>query len=44
MENPQDYKIDDSAVNYDEAGTYEIIYSIEIGESRGTNRLAVVVR
>lgn len=44
VEDPAGFQIDDSEVNYDEEGTYEITYSIEIGERKGTNRLAVVVR
>lgn len=44
VEEPDYYNIDDSGVNYDKAGTYEITYSIKMGDRRGTNRLAVVVR
>ena len=44
VEEPDYYNIDDSEVNYNEAGTYEITYSIKMGERKGTNRLAVVVR
>ena len=44
VEEPDYYNIDDSKVNYNEPGTYEITYSIKMGERRGTNRLAVVVR
>jgi hypothetical protein len=44
VEEPDYYNIDDSEVNYNEAGTYEIIYSIKMGERKGTDRLAVVVR
>jgi len=44
VEEPDYYNIDDSEVNYNEPGTYEIIYSIKMGERKGTNRLAVVVR
>lgn len=44
VEEPDYYNIDDSQVNYNEPGVYEIIYSIKMGERRGTNRLAVVVR
>ena len=44
VEEPDYYTIDDSKVNYNEAGTYEITYSIKMGERKGTNRLAVVVR
>lgn len=44
VEEPDYYNIDESQVNYNEAGVYEITYSIKMGERRGTNRLAVVVR
>lgn len=44
VEEPDYYNIDDSGVNYNEPGVYEITYSIKMGERRGTNRLAVVVR
>ena len=49
---PRDYlqegfygvSIDESKVDYNTPGTYEITYSMKVGDSRGTNRLAVVVR
>lgn len=44
VEEPDYYNIDDSEVNYNEPGVYEITYSIKMGERKGTNRLAVVVR
>lgn len=43
-DNPYTVRADDSQVDYDTPGTYEIIYSMKSGDSRGTNRLAVVVR
>lgn len=44
VETPEYYNVDESKVNYNEPGVYEILYSIKMGERRGTNRLAVVVR
>lgn len=43
-ENPYSVYADDSNVDYDTPGTYEIVYSMRSGDSKGTNRLAVVVR
>ena len=44
VDNPGLYTIDESKVNYNEPGVYEITYSIKMDERKGTNRLAVVVR
>lgn len=44
VEEPEYYNIDESEVNYNEPGVYEILYSIKMGDKKGTNRLAVVVR
>lgn len=43
-DNPFAVTADDSAVDYDTPGTYEIVYSMQSGDRKGTNRLAVVVR
>ena len=44
VENPEDYSVDDSEVDYNTEGTYEVVYSIKSGSRKGTNRLVVVVR
>ena len=44
VDNPWDYSINESKVDYDTEGTYEITYKITVGDRKGTNRLVVVVR